>query len=188
MSSCDNVICGNDVTECGLGIEVSYSSNNNTIYRNSFSKNSKTGVAIGYRIPESGPEYGGAANNYFIENNVTNNKVGIYLIYSKNNTILHNNIQGNDASIIVDGSYVNIWDDGSKGNFWDDYNGADADNNGVGDSPYIIDSNNLDNYPLMQKFDPAQSVVPEFASLIVLLSMMLTASIGLVAHRKRCRY
>jgi parallel beta-helix repeat protein len=181
MSSCDNFIYGNNVTECGLGIEVSYSSNNNTIYRNSFSMNSKAGVAIGYRIPESGPDYGGVANNYFIENNVTNNKVGIYLIYSKNNTILHNNIQGNNASIIVDGSYVNIWDDGSKGNYWSDYNGTDANHDGIGDTPYIIDANNTDLYPLIVP----NAIIPEFPSIRPAMFLMLLTLLAVLACKKR---
>jgi len=181
MSSCDNVIAENNVTECGLGIEVSYSSNNNTIYRNNFSMNSKAGVAIGYRIPESGPEYGGVADNYFIENNVTNNKVGIYLIYSKNNTILHNNIQGNNASIIVYGSYVNIWNDESRGNYWSDYNGTDADHDGIGDTPYVIDANNADLYPLVVP----NEIIPEFPSIQPGMFFMLLILLTIVICKKR---
>jgi len=56
--------------------------------------------------------------------------------------------------------YANIWDDGypSGGNYWSDYTGADLCNgpyqnetgsDGIGDSPYIIDENNTDSYPLM---------------------------------------
>jgi parallel beta-helix repeat protein len=185
MSSCNNTIVGNNVAHCNVGIEVSYSSNNNTIIQNSFSVNSGSGISIGYPIPESGPEWGGAANNSFIENNVINNNIGIYLIYSGNNTILHNNIQGNNASIVVVGSHVNMWDDGSKGNFWSDYNGTDADNNGVGDSPYVIDSNNIDNYPLMQVFDPPETTVPEFPSFIVLPLFFIAILFGVRVWRKR---
>ena len=155
MSSCNNVIRGNNVTGCKVGIEVSYSSNGNLILENDFSMNNWSGVNIGYRIPESGPEQGGAANNSFIGNSVTDNNVGIYLIYSRNNTILHNNIQGNNASIIVYGSFTNIWDDGypSGGNYWSDYNGTDADHDGIGGAEYSIDSSNVDRYPLMGMFN-----------------------------------
>ncbi len=155
MSSYNNVICGNKVTQCRVGIEVSYSSNSNLILQNDFSMNNWSGVNIGFRIPESGPEQGGVANNSFIENSVTDNNVGIYLIYSRNNTILRNNVQGSNASIIVYGSYANIWDDGypSGGNYWSDYNGTDADHDGIGDSEYSIDTNNVDHYPLMGMFN-----------------------------------
>jgi hypothetical protein len=44
--------------------------------------------------------------------------------------------------------YVNKWDNGSIGNYWSNYNGTDANNDGIGESPYMMDVNNKDNYPL----------------------------------------
>ena len=152
MSSCNNVIRGNNVTGCKVGIEVSYSSNNNTVSNNRFSMNRVVGVVIGFRIPESGPEWGGAADNYIIENSVTDNNLGIELIYSKNNTVFHNNVEENNSSVAIIGSYFNIWDDGAIGNYWSDYLGTDANYDGIGDTPYVIDTNNTDNYPLMGMF------------------------------------
>jgi len=48
-------------------------------------------------------------------------------------------------------SSINAWDDGypSGGNYWSDYTGVDADGDGIGDTPYVIDENNTDRYPLM---------------------------------------
>ena len=34
------------------------------------------------------------------------------------------------------------------GNYWDDYTGSDTNGDGIGETPYIIDENNIDNYPL----------------------------------------
>jgi len=149
MFSCNNVVVENNVTECKVGIEVSYSSNNNTVSNNCFSMNRVVGVVIGFRIPESGPEWGGAADNRIIENNVTDNNLGIELIYSKNNTIYCNNVEENNSSVAIIGSYFNIWDDEAIGNHWSDYNGTDANHDNIGDTPYVIDANNRDRYPLM---------------------------------------
>jgi hypothetical protein len=55
-------------------------------------------------------------------------------------------------------------DNGSIGNYWSDYltkypNASEVGNTGIGDTPYIIDANNVDNFPLMTLFEvqPASS-------------------------------
>jgi hypothetical protein len=59
--------------------------------------------------------------------------------------------------------YTNVWDNGypSGGNYWSDYNGTDlllgsgqneTGSDGIGDTPYVIDANNRDNYPLMKPY------------------------------------
>ncbi len=44
-----------------------------------------------------------------------------------------------------------MWDDGypSGGNYWSDYKGVDANGDGIGDTPHVIDEYNKDRYPLM---------------------------------------
>lgn len=40
------------------------------------------------------------------------------------------------------------------GNYWDDYTGTDADNDGIGDTPYRIYYSDInDEYPLMERFE-----------------------------------
>jgi parallel beta-helix repeat protein len=104
----------------------------------------------------------GASNNSVSGNNITANKyIGIYLDESSNNRIFHNNILvlNNTAQVEVDRA-LNIWDNGypSGGNYWSEYNGTDiysgayqnqTGSDGIGDTPYVINENNRDNYPLM---------------------------------------
>ena len=44
---------------------------------------------------------------------------------------------------------INIWDNGIVGNYWDDYTGLDEDGDGIGDTPYLINSEIGDRFPLM---------------------------------------
>jgi len=52
--------------------------------------------------------------------------------------------------------YVNNWDDGyaSGGNYWSDYNGTDTNYDGIGETPYEVDANNTDRYPLVRPYTP----------------------------------
>jgi len=76
---------------------------------------------------------------------------------------------------------TNIWDNGTTGNYWSDYNGTDTNSNGIGDTPYIIEENNQDNYPLMEQVDI--SAIPEFSSGILLVSGLLAVSVLLIICR-----
>ena len=73
--------------------------------------------------------------------------------------IFHNNLINNTNQIRLSHSNE-TWDDcyPSGGNYWSDYTGIDEysglnqdepGSDGIGDTPYIIDENNQDNYPLM---------------------------------------
>ena len=52
----------------------------------------------------------------------------------------------------IDEFSVNTWDNGCEGNFWSNYNGSDSNGDGIGDTPYVIDGSNQDNYPLMNLY------------------------------------
>ena len=105
-----------------------------------------------------------SSNNTITGNTITAivEKAGICLHNSSYNRIYHNNFD-NDHQASLSDSFNNSWDDGypSGGNYWSDYNGTDlfygpyqniTGNDGIGDSPYVIDAYNLDNYPLMHQW------------------------------------
>ena len=112
------------------------------------------------------------SNGIIVEGNyIQSDNIGIYLSNSDDNTIYDNDIKNNNAYgvYIVSTSDNNIfylndfsnnnlgnaydlggnsWSYQSKGNYWDDYNGYDRDKNGIGDTPYEIDDDSIDYYPL----------------------------------------
>jgi parallel beta-helix repeat protein len=95
------------------------------------------------------------------ENSIINNAYGISFWTASNNTVYHNNFINNTVHVIDRGKsavQLNTWDNGKEGNFWSDYNGTDANSDGIGDTPYEIDSNNKDRYPLMKPWDPTKPV------------------------------
>ncbi len=76
------------------------------------------------------------------------NERGLFLGDSDNNTIQHNDFINNTKQASTVDSQ-NSWDNGAQGNYWSDYRGTDTDGDGIGNTPYVIDADNNDNYPLM---------------------------------------
>ena len=107
--------------------------------------------------------FSGTENNLVVENNIIANETeliscGIVLVQSFNNTIFHNNLEYIYRSYIPEvdiSNSSNIWDIGypAGGNYWSYYHGKEIDNSGIGDTPYLIDANNTDRYPLMKPFN-----------------------------------
>jgi hypothetical protein len=102
---------------------------------------------------------GSSANNIVSANEISNTDTAVVLLGSSHNEFYLNSfINSTSGQVYTDSQ--NIWDNGYPygGNYWSDYHGSDmysgpfqnlTGSDGIGDTPYVIDSNNLDNYPLM---------------------------------------
>jgi len=152
-----NIISENDIANNLNGVIFEYSSDT-SVYGNSIANN-------GY-----GLHFGYSTCNDVFKNSIANNGYGVYLFCSTNSRFCYNNFIDNNRQVYDaarDNPNVqpstNIYDSGypSGGNYWSDYIGVDlyggpnqniTGNDGIGDTPYIINSNNIDGYPLMAPF------------------------------------
>ncbi|MGD6809861.1 MAG: right-handed parallel beta-helix repeat-containing protein [Candidatus Bathyarchaeia archaeon] len=163
---------------------------NCTIFRNYIANFSETGITVG------------GANNTIYENMIKDAKTGLKLegtnwINASNNTFFRNNFVNNSQNIAIgNNTNVNFWDNGEEGNYWSNYRGTDSNSDGIGDTPHIIDDNNLDNYPLMAPYGnwtTEQSITDQvlWAALLVgLAALIALICVGLVllANKGRTKH
>ena len=146
-----NVILKNNIMNCAVGVDIGDSSHNIIL------GNNITGCGLWGIIIASG------TNNTVYENNFTKNNIGVALgstVSRANNNVFHHNLFINNTRHVGknwDEYGANIWDNGQVGNYWSDYNGTDANGNGIGDTPYIIDAENQDRFPLMSPIYQSES-------------------------------
>jgi len=95
-------------------------------------------------------------NNTIVENNIRYNGEGIYVSSSSDNNIIHHNDFINNTVQAYSTGLDNTWiSTNHVGNYWSDYNGTDENPYyGIGDTPYVIDEDDQDDYPLMWKWFP----------------------------------
>ena len=137
----ENRISNNYVIGNFRGIDLSHGAHDNEIENNNIVQNTY-GVSISFD------------NNSIMGNQIINNDVGIYEDSESTHgyRIFHNNFVNNTEQIDLSIQSLNIWDNGLEGNYWDDYNETDFNQDGIGDTPYVINGNNTDNKPLMGTF------------------------------------
>jgi len=154
-SSLISIVSGNNITNndwAGVGL---ISSSNNSISGNSVTNNTWDGIGLTFS----------SNSNSISGNNIANNHDGIHLSDSSSNSIYHNNFRDNTQQRDM---FNNTWDDGypSGGNYWGDYTGNDmksgpcqnvTGSDGIGDTSYVIDAGNVDNYPLMKPYVPFEN-------------------------------
>jgi parallel beta-helix repeat protein len=159
-SSNNNILVGNNVmNNSELGINLPQSSSSNIIGSNKVSDNGGYGIQVLYN----------SNKNIFVANNISKNKYPGISVACDNNSVYHNNFVNNGQDFVEGKLQVwsfqgnNTWDDGypSGGNYWSDYIGMDAycgpdqdipGSDGIGDTPYVINTINKDRYPLMNSY------------------------------------
>lgn len=153
------LISRNNITNAFWAIRLA-SSNYTKISKNDITNN-KVGI-----------DFWWSSNNVICKNNIQSNEIGVCLTESSDNRFHHNNLINNTRQVYdlswdypaYNDPSLNIWDDGypSGGNFWSDYNDTDLycgtsqnenGSDGIGDTHYVIDANNVDRYPLMGPFN-----------------------------------
>jgi len=173
----DSTISGNNITANGLsGVGLSFSSGN------SISGNNIANSHYGINLASNYGVY--TYNNSISGNNITFNDCGIWVQNSSGNRLYHNNIIFNIQQVSISPfGYANAWDDGypSGGNYWSDYNGNDADHDGIGDTAYVIDADNIDRYPLMTQYD----VIPEFSYFLIELLFFTATTLAFTIYRRK---
>lgn len=143
----------------------------NQISKNIVSWNRHFGIALSY-----------VTNNFFFGNIISNNRQwGVVLVgmeslpmdiypRSYSNFFYHNSFIDNQDQVVDTNPPFNFFDGGPDigGNFWSNYTGEDLDEDGFGDTPYIImeefPQENIpaveDHYPLISPPDPLEIVPP----------------------------
>jgi len=137
--------------------------------------NNLTDIYSGMRFLET-------KNNLILGNTIENStSFGIVFWGASNNTIYHNNFINNSKQVYMGAfnsqSSGNVWDNGYPygGNFWSDYQtkyptAREMDSSGIGDASYVIDSQNKDWYPLLERFTSATYLLQTTPPKISLLS------------------
>jgi parallel beta-helix repeat protein len=197
-----------------FGIELSYTSNvivadntivdvgsllamNGVLYAGIYVEGGSSNIITGNNVERcmNGMAFDDTSYNLIVGNNITgsysfgtDSKGILFGLFGKasNNTVYHNNFINNIGGQAVDSDSVNVWDNGypSGGNYWSDYNAKEIDNSGIGSTPYVIDAQNKDRYPLMKPFNGAfyalQTAPPKISVLSPLNQTYNETSVPLV--------
>jgi parallel beta-helix repeat protein len=139
-----NMVSGNNLQNNFRGLGLGGS--NSVVFDNTVRSNVESGIFLS------------GSKNVINSNEISANKYGIYITTQgaapRSNEIYQNNFVNNLNNAYGNSSFlVESWDNGSSGNYWSDYQST----------PYIINSNNTDNYPLTAPFDtsnPGKTPIP----------------------------
>ena len=151
-SAANNNITRNVFQNSTVAIDLNSFSYNNTVCKNIIVSN-----GLGVKFESGG--------TLVYANTVAENGIGVSLSNTGSNLIYHNNFVNNTVQASIPTSTSNTWDNGypSGGNYWSDYNGTDANYDGIGDTPYAVDQNSADRYPLIQPFNAHDVGITDYA-------------------------
>jgi parallel beta-helix repeat protein len=171
-SASNNVLSQNDFTNNYCAIWIVASSNDNIVSGNNIENNEMYGIWLkgssNNEISENELTSHGnytiyiRASNYttFSANYIADNNLGVFFYEASDNILYHNNFVNNVNSFSSFDS-TNAWDNGypSGGNYWSDYgerypDAGELESSGIWNTPYVIDENNQDNYPLINPWVP----------------------------------
>jgi len=177
----DITVSGNKISNSTIAINLEASSDNclvgNTITNSTCGINLVRQPDYGTNIPVYSIRQGSLRNNVS-ENLISDCTFGVQLDHSSNNTFVHNSFVGNPTQVVnLNSTYANTWDDDAEGNFWSAYTGTDSDGDGIGDTPYIIDENNQDNYPLM---NPLETESDGNLSTVLMLAVIAAVVLAII--------
>jgi len=204
LIECDNVtIQNNEVFSNSFGIVlggVSYISvikNNITENKRDYQSTGEGGFGIKFELNCNNCS---VFENY-IEQNIfgiylVNSALGILLSFGSGNIVYSNNLVDNSKNVnveqglsykvedtVANGTTGVSWDNGTFGNFWSDYqikyiDATEIDSSGIGNKPYLIDENNTDYYPLMQRVNiPLEESTPTPSDGTSMATLAIVASI-----------
>jgi parallel beta-helix repeat protein len=118
----------------------------------------------------------GNENKVFSNSIVYNQDKGMYITSGIDYLIYNNSFIGNTINAYDKGAF-NFWYIDGLGNYWDDYPGVDKDDNGIGDTVYIISGSagSKDNFPIWDDGPEPTTLNPPEDNffLILLLSIVL---------------
>ena len=160
----NNVIAGCAVSDNIVGIMLS--GNSNTLTKNYIARNEE-GIFFGVNQPGDEPLNIVLTQNSFIDND------------------------SHFSGCICEGYNTtecqHTWDNGEKGNYWSDYTGTDTDGDGIGDTPYVIDSQNQDRYPLMQSAATPPTATPKtpVETVVTAIAVPIIIVAVIVAYRRK---
>lgn len=207
LSGFHNIVARNSAYRITVNKDLNTISNNTIFGSGVKLSNANSNVIYGNNMLTATGDYGvyiekNSSHNIIHNNNVSTlfRDVEINSDSAENNTFYHNNFliqNSNEAASLYtyNLTLVNFWDNGEEGNYWEDYNGTDANRDGIGDAPYVIDADNVDRYPLMFPYDVENDAVvlppPEpflMELVIAAVAIVVVVSVGVLVYFKKRKH